>query len=1257
MLTSFGRLVCTEALDAIVQAQDSAASTMFVYHLGALGYEAWDFKHQEDRDLDPCVSKIYEMVCYTYFPKNQAGCKSGSQIPYLKPCKTPCEKYLEACQVECCDNSATCVFELTSDLGGGEVSTVTGYVDQKSPSAVCTGHSASSASSRAGAPLQLLLALFGLQLARLGSDMPKASESDCQRGTGPRNWILLSVLAGCAVSLQGCSLAVPTHSRANWRSKPDYLIKYEHVPPGQPPSTAILNSCTPGAAAREVCSGHGQCMPWSHSPLKLAAPGESIVNLGVAFCECDSGWADPECRTQRKSQLKAFFLSLFGGFFGLGLVNCCRKGMSFDEKKATLLSAMQAEASFFTLKELETLGKSKGAVKEVVESLVAEDEVQSDKVGSQVLFWALPSHRTAMLQKKRQKFEVEIKQLQAELQKCQADGRACCDGPQALGGLGSRERLGRCNSAPVTAQAKARWISRAEPTGQARDRHLRSQPIWVPPSLRMNEGCRPSTQPQPVQADSRVFFAKPPFVFAEPQPAVLFQLKQSLLLDEGVTEATPRILGSTPCEREKLGPVEEDQAPPSLRPEMPIRLKRQDMAPKSRARYSTAFFQAARHDGLHRDKSPHADLTLGSVGRSFVQTVAGGGRNEIMLMFCVCILYGMLVVYCAKAMQQRVCTQIPDHRREYSCLRGLLKKLPMGALTYYSVETCSEWRMPKRGEYKTPKSRRPLEGLGGRVKPGVCLQLAKPPTTSFADSLRSVGDGVANVYRSLMAKISPETLPKTLAGLNVLVLHDRNERKRVSKDEMTPPETHSSEFGREDDILLEANRYMRMSSAAYGRVTLRPGPGVAVTEQNFVQLLCKHTGLNPEKVSVPHASMRAGWLLPAHYVLLDRERREAVVTVRGTGEGTLSVADVLTDLGAEEAHKNMLQSACNVLRVIGPVLRDLSGEVDTVTFAGHSLGGGVAAYMTMLFLEIVEGHTLPVTVLPAAFECQATGDTQKKYSCRLRVRCFSFGAPGICSAAVSKSLRDRVASFCHAEDVVPRLSTGHLLELHGRAVLAASGAGDLVKRLLERAQAGRDSGGLLKAAQAAAEAIPQGFEKALQMSTAEAMGSTCSKSMESIDMLKLYPAGRCFLLQTDGEVEELEPEALAPRIDLSGGLDRFYLGFPISGLIKLVTLGGLGTWWLYDVVRIGSAPVYAKDFRVSNDLAHWVFVLIAVLLFTGVGIVYSLYSYGGYRKLKRAEAEKTHGDLDVSMDRSEGMQGARLRPAAFGYSGYGSTIS
>merc|ERR1712093_871610 len=82
-----------------------------------------------------------------------------------------------------------------------------------------------------------------------------------------------------------------------------------------------------------------------------------------------------------------------------------RKGLSFDEKKAVLLSAMHAEASVYTLKELEVLGKSKGvipqAVKEVVEGLCADGAVENDKVGSQSLFWALPSQRSSALKTKR----------------------------------------------------------------------------------------------------------------------------------------------------------------------------------------------------------------------------------------------------------------------------------------------------------------------------------------------------------------------------------------------------------------------------------------------------------------------------------------------------------------------------------------------------------------------------------------------------------------------------------------------------------------------------------------------------------------------------------------------------------------------------------------------------------------------------------------------------------------------------------------
>eukprot|EP00434_Breviolum_minutum_P033065 symbB.v1.2.029253.t1/scaffold3179.1/size61902/2 len=107
---------------------------MFFYHLNGLGYDAWEFKKPDESD-DPCVQSIYKLSCLTYFPKNQAGCKTGSQIPFLRPCRNACGSYLDQCKVECCDASTQCVFEEKDAAGNVQ----TGYYDLDGPSAFCTG--------------------------------------------------------------------------------------------------------------------------------------------------------------------------------------------------------------------------------------------------------------------------------------------------------------------------------------------------------------------------------------------------------------------------------------------------------------------------------------------------------------------------------------------------------------------------------------------------------------------------------------------------------------------------------------------------------------------------------------------------------------------------------------------------------------------------------------------------------------------------------------------------------------------------------------------------------------------------------------------------------------------------------------------------------------------------------------------------------------------------------------------------------------
>ena len=42
------------------------------------------------------------------------------------------------------------------------------------------------------------------------------------------------------------------------------------------------------------------------------------------------------------------------------------------------------------------------------------------------------------------------------------------------------------------------------------------------------------------------------------------------------------------------------------------------------------------------------------------------------------------------------------------------------------------------------------------------------------------------------------------------------------------------------------------------------------------------------------------------------------------------------------------------------------------------------------------------------------------------------------------------------------------------------------------------------------------------------------------------------------------------------GIDRFYMGYVGPGILKLITLGGFGIWWLIDLILVAMKHDFAK---------------------------------------------------------------------------------
>ncbi|KAK8654691.1 hypothetical protein V6N13_107298 [Hibiscus sabdariffa] len=77
-----------------------------------------------------------------------------------------------------------------------------------------------------------------------------------------------------------------------------------------------------------------------------------------------------------------------------------------------MLQIFYESQDFFLLKELEKLGPKKGvitqSVKDVVQSLVDDDLVSKDKIGTSVYFWSLPSCAGNQLRNVQRKLESDL---------------------------------------------------------------------------------------------------------------------------------------------------------------------------------------------------------------------------------------------------------------------------------------------------------------------------------------------------------------------------------------------------------------------------------------------------------------------------------------------------------------------------------------------------------------------------------------------------------------------------------------------------------------------------------------------------------------------------------------------------------------------------------------------------------------------------------------------------------------------------------
>ncbi|XP_077971529.1 meiotic nuclear division protein 1 homolog [Styela clava] len=97
-----------------------------------------------------------------------------------------------------------------------------------------------------------------------------------------------------------------------------------------------------------------------------------------------------------------------------------KRGLSYEEKRKRMLDIFFEKKEFFHIKEMEKIApKLKGitpmSVKEVLQSLVDDDMVETEKVGTSSFYWAFPSKAVNVRKRKLQHLQSTYNEQEKEL--------------------------------------------------------------------------------------------------------------------------------------------------------------------------------------------------------------------------------------------------------------------------------------------------------------------------------------------------------------------------------------------------------------------------------------------------------------------------------------------------------------------------------------------------------------------------------------------------------------------------------------------------------------------------------------------------------------------------------------------------------------------------------------------------------------------------------------------------------------------------